>query len=45
LIANDPLTKKYCQLVGNRALVVLAINAGKFRKALRQIGYALPPVR
>jgi hypothetical protein len=45
LIANDPLTKKYCQLVGNRALVVLAINEGKFRKALRQIGYALPPVR
>lgn len=45
LIANDPLTKKYCQLVGSRALVVLAINEGKFRKALRQIGYALPPVR
>ncbi|OYQ65365.1 hypothetical protein B9G53_08140 [Pseudanabaena sp. SR411] len=45
LIANDPLTKKYCQLVGSRALVVLAIHEGKFRKALRQIGYALPPVR
>ncbi len=45
LIANDPLTKKYCQLVGSRALVVLAIHDGKFRKALRQIGYALPPVR
>lgn len=42
LIANDPLTKKYCQLVGSRALVVLAANEGKFRKALRQIGYALP---
>ena len=45
LIANDPLTKKYCQLVGSRVLVVLAIHEGKFRKALRQIGYALPPVR
>ncbi|MDX2255520.1 MAG: hypothetical protein NW214_08405 [Pseudanabaenaceae cyanobacterium bins.39] len=45
LIANDPLTKKYCQLVGNRALVVLAINERKFRKALRQLGYALPPIR
>jgi len=45
LIANDPLTKKYCQLVGSRALVVLSIHDGKFRKALRQIGYALPPVR
>jgi len=45
LIANDPLTKKYCQLVGSRALVVLSVHDGKFRKALRQIGYALPPVR
>ena len=45
LIANDPLTKKYCQLVGSRALVVLATHECKFRKALRQIGYALPPVR
>ncbi|MEA5480612.1 hypothetical protein VB774_23505 [Pseudanabaena galeata UHCC 0370] len=45
LIANDPLTKKYCQLVGSRALVVLATHEGKFRKALRQIGYALPTVR
>jgi len=34
LIANDPLTKNYCQLVGSRALVVLAIHEGKFRKAL-----------
>ncbi len=45
LISNDPLTKKYCQLVGSRALVVLAIHEGKFRKSLHQIGYALPPVR
>ena len=45
LIANDPLTKKYCQLVGSRALVVLATHEGKFRKSLRQIGYALPTVR
>jgi hypothetical protein len=45
LIANDPLTKKYCQFVGSRGLVVLATHEGKFRKALRQIGYALPPVR
>jgi hypothetical protein len=45
LIANDQLTKKYCQLVGSRTLVVLAIHEGEFRKSLRQIGYALPPVR
>jgi len=45
LIANDRLTKKYCQLVGSRALVALAIHEGEFRKALRQIGYALTPVR
>ncbi len=44
-MTNDPFTKKYCQLVGNRASVVLATHEGKFRKALRQIGYALPPVR
>ena len=45
LIANDPLTKKYCQLVGSRGLVVLATQEGKFRKALRQIGYGLPPMK
>lgn len=43
LIANDPLTKKYCQLLGSRTLVVFASHDGKFRKALRQIGYVLPP--
>jgi hypothetical protein len=45
LIANDPLTKKYCQLAGDQTLVVLAINEGKFRKAIRQIGYVLPLFR
>jgi hypothetical protein len=44
LIANDQLTKKYCQLVvGSRALVVLAIHEGEFRKSLRQIAVYLKP--
>jgi len=45
LIANDPLTKKFCQLIGGRGLVVMAIHESKFRNALRQIGYVLPPVK
>lgn len=45
LIANDPLTKKFCQLVGGRGLVVMAIHEGKFRNALRQLGYVLSPTK
>lgn len=45
LIANDQPTKKYCQLVGSRALEFLVIHEGEFRKALGQIGYVLTPVK
>ncbi|MCY7332098.1 MAG: hypothetical protein LH649_05440, partial [Pseudanabaena sp. CAN_BIN31] len=45
LIANNPLTKKFCQLVSSRGLVVMAIHEGKFRNALRQLGYVLPPMK
>jgi len=42
LIANDSRTKKFCQLAGDRYLVVLTENETKFRSALRQMGYVLP---
>jgi hypothetical protein len=42
LIANDSRTKKFCQLAGDRYLVVLSENETKFRSALRQMGYVLP---
>jgi hypothetical protein len=43
LIVNNQLTKKYCQLIGSRALVVLAIHDGEFRKSLCQIAVYLKP--
>ena len=43
LIANDQLTNKYCQLVGSRTLVVLAIHEGEFRKSLCQIAVYFKP--
>lgn len=43
LIANDARTKKFCQLAGDRHLVVLSAQESKFRTALRQMGYVLPP--
>ncbi|MEE3715402.1 hypothetical protein V2H45_01430 [Tumidithrix elongata RA019] len=42
LIANDSRTKKFCQLAGDRHLVVLSENETKFRSALRQMGYVIP---
>jgi len=42
LIANDSRTKKFCQLAGDRYLVVLTENETKFRSALRQMGYVIP---
>ncbi len=43
LIANDARTKKFCQLVGDRNLVILSAQESKFRTALRQMGYVLLP--
>jgi hypothetical protein len=45
LIANDPLTKRFCQPIGGRGLVVMAIHEGKFHNALRLLGYVLPPMK
>ena len=45
LIANAPLTERFCQLMGGRGLVVMAMHEGKFRNALRLLGYVLPPMK
>lgn len=41
-IAHDSRTKKYCQLVGDRHLVVLLDQETRFRNGLRKLGYSLP---
>ena len=45
LIANATLTERFCQLMGGRGLVVMAMHEGKFRNALRLLGYVLPPMK
>ncbi len=42
LIAHDSRTKKYCQLAGDRHLVVLLDQETRFRNGLRKLGYTLP---
>jgi len=42
LIAHDSRTKKYCQLAGDRHLVVLLDHETRFRNGLRKLGYTLP---
>lgn len=42
LIAHDSRTKKYCQLAGDRHLVVPLDQETRFRNALRKLGYSLP---
>lgn len=42
LIANDSRTKKYCQLAGDRSLVVPLDQETRFRNGLRKLGYSLP---
>ena len=42
LIANDSRTKKYCQLAGDKYLVVLLDQETRFRSAVRKLGYTLP---
>jgi hypothetical protein len=41
-IAHDSRTKKYCQLAGERHLVVLLDDETRFRNGLRKLGYSLP---
>ncbi|MEO1637333.1 MAG: hypothetical protein AAFS04_19895, partial [Cyanobacteria bacterium J06631_9] len=42
LIAHDSRTKKYCQLAGEKHLVVLLEQETRFRNGLRKLGYSLP---
>ncbi len=42
LIAHDARTKKYCQLAGEKHLVVLLDQETRFRNGLRKLGYSLP---
>jgi predicted esterase len=41
-IAHDSRTKKYCQLAGDRHLVVPLDQETRFRNGLRKLGYSLP---
>ena len=43
LLTHDPRTKSHCFAAGERHLVVPASSEAAFRKALRQLGYILPP--
>jgi len=43
LLTHDPRTKAHCFAAGERHLVILAASQSAFRKALRQLGYILPP--
>ncbi|MGI8934135.1 MAG: hypothetical protein ACR2FS_08685, partial [Phormidesmis sp.] len=42
LIAHDSRTKRYCQLAGEKHLVVLLDQETRFRNGLRKLGYSLP---
>ena len=42
LIANDSRTKKYCQLAGDKFLIVPLDQETRFRNGLRKLGYSLP---
>ena len=42
LIAHDSRTKKYCQLAGEKHLVVPLDLETRFRNGLRKLGYTLP---
>ena len=42
LIANDSRTKPYCQLAGDRSLMVPLDSGTRFRSALRKLGYIIP---
>lgn len=40
LIAHDSKTQKFCQLAGDRYLMVRLDEETKFRGALRKVGYS-----
>lgn len=42
-LVADPLLRGKCQLAGERRLVFAAEDEGAIRKALRRLGYSLPP--
>lgn len=44
-LANDRRLRKLCRLAGERELVFRTADEGAVRKALRELGYVLPPLR
>jgi hypothetical protein len=44
-LANDRRLRKLCQLAGERSLVFRIVDEAAVRKALRELGYVLPPSR
>jgi hypothetical protein len=44
-LANDRRLRKICQLAGERSLVFRTADEAAVRKALRELGYVLPPPR
>lgn len=42
LVANHARTRRLCMLAGERHLVVPAVSERAFRRALRELGYAVP---
>jgi hypothetical protein len=45
LLANDRRLRKLCQRAGERHLVFRAAGEAAVRRALRELGYVLPPPR
>jgi hypothetical protein len=45
VLANDRRLRKLCQLAGDRQLVFQATDEPAVRRALRELGYVLPPPR
>ena len=45
LLASDRRLRKLCQLAGDRQLVFPATDEAAVRRALRELGYVLPPPR
>jgi hypothetical protein len=44
-LVNDRRLRKFCQLAGDRLLVFRAGDENAVRRALRELGYVLPPAR
>ena len=45
LLASDRRLRNLCQLAGDRQLVFRATDEAAVRRALRELGYVLPPPR